>query len=124
MVQTTTAPEDFASISLDGRSERDDWFAQVCHRLAEIDTLKAGWDGYGSDRLPKSTLNFAAMLLANVWAEASLLSFPAIGPMSNVYVLFEALATGHTDEFHLKSDFAKISEALELSAEPVHVAVA
>ena len=86
------------------------------------------------------------MLLANVWEEARSLSFPVISPMSNgsvmiewrspnneltvevnnpndVDVLVENLVTGQATEFHVTSDFAKISEALEHSTKPV-VAVA
>jgi len=146
MMQAATVSEEFATLSMDGRTERDEWFALACHRLAEIDNLAAGWDGYGSDRISKPTMNFAAMLLANVWEEARSLPFPAISPMSNgaimiewrspisevtvevnnpndVDVLVETLATGHTNEFHVTSNFAKLSEALEQSTKPV-VAVA
>ena len=130
-----------------GRPEKDDWFERVCLRLAEIDNLAQGWDGYGSDRLSKATVNFAAMLLATVWSEAIAVPFPAITPMSNgaimiewcsptheltleikspndVDVLFEELDSKNIEEFHITSNFLKISEALEKSVRLAHAAVA
>ena len=125
-----------------GAAARDEWFDQVCSRLTDIDNLQPGWDGYGADKFAKKTVNFAGMLLATVWAEAIALSFPNIGPMSSgaimiewrsrtheltvevnrandVDVLIEDLRTGVSTEFHLMSDFAKISDALEQSVPAV-----
>jgi hypothetical protein len=87
-------------------------------------------------------MNFALLLLGNIKDEASGLTFPSINPMSNgaimiewrtrtheitvevnntndVDVLVEDLATGAPLEFHVTSDFAKISDVLEQSAKPV-----
>jgi hypothetical protein len=120
----------------------DDWLEKVCKRFDEIDKLRPGWDGYDADSIAKSTMNFALLLLGNVKDEASGLAFPSINPMSNgaimiewrtrthevtvevnntndVDVLVELLATGLTEEFHITSEFAKISDALEQSAKPV-----
>jgi len=117
-------------------TERDDWSDKVCRRLAEIGKLLPGWDGYRATSIPNGTVNFTLLLLGHVSAEANALAFPAITPMSNgaimiewrtrtheitvevndindVDVLLEVLATGYKDEFHVTSDFAKISDALE-----------
>jgi len=146
----TGATDDVSNTSMmgeNGRLEKDDWFDKVCLRLADIDNLRLGWDGYGSDKFAKTTVNFAAMLLATVWSEASALPFPMITPMSNgaimiewrsptheltvevnspndVDVLFEELATGLVEEFHATSNFLRIGEALEQSAAPARAAVA
>jgi hypothetical protein len=146
MVPTTNSvPDEPSNASMmgdGGRPEKDGWFDRVCHRLAEIDALKPGWDSYGADRFPKTTVNFTAMVLAAVWSEASPLPFPNISPMSNgaimvewrsptheltlevngpndVDVLFEELSTGKTDAFHVTSNFLHISDALELGAQRV-----
>src|SRR3981081_3164256 len=135
MVPTTeTGADEPSNTSMGdgGRKEKDGWFDKVCHRLGEIDSLKPGWDGYGADRFPKTTVNFAAMVLAAVWSEASALPFPHISPMSNgaimvegrsptheltievngpndVEVIFEELSSGKMDEFHVSSNFLQIS---------------
>jgi hypothetical protein len=146
MVPTTNRVFDeppYSSMMSDGgHPDKDGWFEKVCHRLAEIDALRRGWDSYGADRFPKTTVNFAAMVLAAVWSEAIALPFPNISPMSNgaimvewrsptheltlevngpnnVDVLFEELSSGKTEEFHVSSNFLQISDALELSAQRV-----
>ena len=121
-----------------GLPEKDGWFENVCLRLAQIDALKPGWDSYGADRFRKNTVNFAAMVLAAVWPEASALPFPNISPMSNGAIMvewrsptheltlevngpnnvdayFEELSSGKTDEFHVSSNLLQISDALKLS---------
>jgi hypothetical protein len=146
-IQAAAPSEDFATISMDSLGEKDQWLGQVCGRLEEIGNLREGWDGYGSEGVPTPTLIFAAMLLVTVWAEASSLPLPSIVPMSSgaimiewrtdtheltvevnnpndVDVLFEILATGQTNEFHVTSDFAKISDVLKLSRKSTHAAVA
>jgi hypothetical protein len=123
----------------------DDWSDKVCSRFEEIGKLQAGWDGYGSPPIAKSTVNFALLLLGNVRDEAEAIAFPSINPMSNgaimiewrtntheitievnntnnVDVLVEILATRAVEEFHVTSDFSRISEALEQSIKPVHAA--
>lgn len=139
-------PEETATTSMVAATERDDWSDNVCSRLAEIGRLPPGWDGYRANSIPDRTVNFALLLLGHVSAEANTMAFPAITPMSNgaimiewrtrtheitvevndindVCVLLEVLATGHTDEIHVTSDFSKISDALEQGAKPA-VAVA
>jgi hypothetical protein len=126
-----------------GRTE-DGWLGKVCNRLAEIETLQPGWDGYGANRFPNTILTFTAQVLAIVyWSEASDLPIPNITPMSNgaimvewrsptheltlevnapndVDVSFEEIKSGNVSEFHVTSNFSQISDALEQSARRVH----
>ncbi len=140
---STATADEATTTSMVASALTDDWSAEVCKRFEEIDNLQPGWDGYKADRISKSTMNFALLLLGEVKNEASVLAFPSINPMSNgsimiewrtrtheltvevnntndVDVLIEVLATGGTEEFHITSEFAKISEALEQSTRPVH----
>jgi hypothetical protein len=126
-----------ADVSIDG------WLEKVCIRFEEIGKMQLGWDGYGALPIAKSTLNFALLLFGNILSEARTISFPSINPMSNgsiiiewrtrsheitvevnntndVDVLVELLSTGALEEFHVTSDFSRISDALEQSTRPVH----
>jgi hypothetical protein len=121
----------------------DGWSEKVCNRFEEMGKLQLGWDGYSAAPIGKSTMNFALLLLGNVLNEARALAFPSINPMSNgsimiewrtltqeitvevnntndVDVLIESLPTEAVEEFHVTSDFSRISDALEQSTRPVH----
>lgn len=140
----SAAPDETATTSMvPAGAFSDGWSQKICERFEEIDMLQPGWDGYGADRIAKSTFNFALLLLGNVQDEAGGLAMPSISPMSNgsimiewrtqtheitvevnntndVDVLVEVLGTGKTEEFHVTSDFSEISDLLEQSARPVH----
>jgi hypothetical protein len=138
-----TSSDETATTSMVGSDVADGWWKKICNRFDEIDKLAFGWDGYGADRIAKSTMIFSSLLLGNVHDEAKRLSFPSINPMSNgsiiiewrtksheitvevnntndVDLLVESLATGATSQFHISSDFSKISDVLEESIRPVH----
>jgi hypothetical protein len=146
-INDVSRTEEAANSSMFGDSSRqskDKWFHAICAKLEHIDALEVGWDGYGAEKIPKTTIHFAAMLLGSVWAESLPLGVPAITPMSNgaisiewrsaskevtaevigansVEVLVEDLVAGSTDEFHITSNFTRISEALERSVVPFRV---
>jgi len=138
-----SSPDETATTSMVGSDFADSWWKKICCRFDEIDKLPPGWDGYDADRIAKSTMIFSSLLLGNVYDEAKRLSFPSINPMSNgsiiiewrtksheitvevnntndVDLLIESLATGATSQFHITSDFSKISDVLEESIRPVH----
>ena len=138
-----TNADETVTTSMAGGDVSDSWWEKICNRFEEIDKLRPGWDGYNADRIAKSTMIFASLLLGNVHDETKRLAFPSINPMSNgsiiiewrtrtheitvevnntndVDLLVESLATGVTSEFHVTSDFSKISDVLEQSTRPVH----
>jgi hypothetical protein len=139
-----TASDETTTTSMVASDVFIDWWSErVCSRFEEIDKLQLGWDGYGAAPIAKSIMNFALLLLGNVRNEARVMAFPSINPMSNgsimiewrtgthevtvevnntndVDVLIDVLSTGAGEEFHVTSDFSRISDALEQSTRLVH----
>jgi hypothetical protein len=142
-LRSVTADDAANTSMVAAESHVDGWSEKVCNRFEEIEKLEQGWDGYGAPPIAKPTMNFELLLLGNILNEARAIAFPSINPMSNgsiiiewrtltheitvevnntndVDVLVELLPTGAVEEFHITSDFSRISDALEQSTRPVH----